>query len=246
MHDWSLEQEIPSMKPSRATPLVAILCALAALPALASPINVDTGKALNLNSGSSGILTLSLTNLNSGSSITTFNGWGLILQLIPQPGSASLLSMTEPASNPALTDPGDPPLFDTAYVLNSAVNGTTDAYQAANGNNTNVTTTFTLGQSYNIADLTVLLSPGATGSWKLFALNDENNTGAWLNPQGNATAFGNLATPSAGQYTSLEIGTITAVPEPSTIALLGMSVASAGWYAWRSRRKVTIETVESA
>ena len=236
------------MKRSRATPLVAILCALAALPALASPINVDTGKTLNLNSGSSGILTLSLTNLNSGSSITTFNGWGLILQLIPQPGAtgtASLLSMTEPASNPALTDPGDPPLFDDAYVLNSAVNGTTAAYQVANGNNTNVTTTFNLGQSFNIADLTVLLSPNATGSWKLFALNDENNTGAWLTPQGNANAFGNLATPSAGQYTSIEIGTITAVPEPSTIALLGMSVASAGWYAWRSRRKVTIETVEA-
>ena len=231
------------------TRLVAATWLLAAVPVFASPINVDTGKSLSLNSGTSGILTLSLTNLNSGTAVSNFNGWGLILQLIPQAGAtgtASLLSLAEPATNPALSDPGDPPLFDNAYILNSAVNGTTDAYQLANSNNTSVTTTFTLGQSYNIGDLTVFLSSGATGSWKLFALNDENNTAAWLNPQGGATAFGNLATAGVGQYTSTEIGTITAVPEPSTIALLGMSMASAGWYAWRTRRKVTVEIVEAS
>lgn len=225
------------MKLSMATRFAAFACAVMAVPALATPINIDTGKQLNLNPGTSGTLTLSLTNQDAGTAVTTFNAWGLILQLIPQPGatgSATFTNLLSPATNGALTDPGDP-LLDPAYELTTAVNGTIGAYQLSIGNNSAVTTTFALGQSYNIGDLTVALSPGATGAWTIYALNDANDTTSWLNAGGAATAFGNVPTAGTqGQYSANPIGTINAVPEPASIGLAALAVGGCS-LVWRRR-----------
>jgi hypothetical protein len=217
---------------------VTCLCAVSSLSALASPINLDTGISASVTPGSTGSFTLSMTNESSGSTITTFNSWALILQLIPQPGAtgtASFTGLASPAVNPALTDPGEP-LFDNAYTTNVPVNGTSSAYLVGIGNNSAAVTTFALGQTYNAADFTVELSPDASGSWAIYALNDENNTTSWLNAGGSATAFGNAATAGAGAYTAVQIGTISAVPEPSSLMLAGSAIVAAGWYARRTRR----------
>lgn len=222
---------------------VACLCVVSSLPALASPINLDTGISATVNPGSTGSFTLSMTNEASGSAITNFNSWALILQVIPQPGAtgtATITGLTSPLTNPALAVPGDPPLFDNAYTTNVPVNGTINAYQVGLANETNAVTTFALGQTYNAADFTVALSPDASGSWSLFVLNDENNTTAWLNAGGTPTAFGNSAVAGEGLYTSTQIGTISAVPEPSSLMLAGSAIVVAGWYSWRSRKTPTL------
>ena len=221
--------------------LVALGIGMAILrPIHASPINVDTGTSVSLSPGSTSTFTVSLTNENAGTAITTFNGWGLILQVIPRAGAtgtASFSALASPASNGALADPGEAS-FDGAYTLNSAVNGTVAAYLTSIGNDTPVSTTFALGQTYNIGYFTVLLSGDATpGSiWDVYALNDEFDTSSWSTPGGVATAFGNLATPLTGQYASVQIGTISAVPEPSSFMLTASALVGAGWYGWRSRR----------
>jgi hypothetical protein len=217
---------------------VICLCVASSLPATASPINIDTGKSVSVNPGSSGTLTLSLTNEASGTAVSTFNSWAFILQIIPGPGAtgtASFTGLVSPTVNPALAAPGEP-LFDNAYTTNVPVNGTTSAYLVGIGNDTSATTTFALGQTYNAADFTVALSPDATGSWAIYALNDENNTTAWLTAGGVATAFGNAPIAAEGAYTSVQIGTISAVPEPSSLLLAGSGIVAAGWYARRMRR----------
>lgn len=218
------------MKSAFALRIVLALLVLSAVPAFASPINIDTGKNLGLNPGASGTVTLSLTNAPGGSAITTFNAWGMILQLVPQTGatgSASFSSLLSPSTNPALTDPGDP-LLDP-YELNSPQNGTTSASQLSIGNNSAAVTTFALGQTYNIGDLGIQLSGDASGAWDIYALNDQNNTTSWLNDVGATTAFGNAPTAAPAAYTSTIIGTVTVVPEPSTLVMLAGAVATSGW-----------------
>ncbi len=206
--------------------------------AYASPLNVDAGKTLSLNPGDSGTITLSLTNENSGSPVTTFNGWGFGLQLIPNlgaTGTATLVSGALPAVNPALADPEDPPLFLTGQTLGTAANGTTDYTLVSSANQSAAETTFALGQTYNIMDVDISLSPGASGSWSLYAVNDANGFGVWLNNVGSPTNFGNLPSVNGDGGTAL-IGTVSAVPEPSSVALAVSAIAAAGWFRWRSRR----------
>jgi len=229
------------------------LCLATMMPAVATPLNLNTGVSLTLDPAlsTSGTLTLAATNENAGSAITNFNSWSVILQLIPGPGaigSATLVGVADPSVNPSLGPASTPPtttssLFDDTYFLLSPVNGTVDAISVGIANDTNSSTTWTLGQTYNLADFTVQLSAGAQGTWTLYAINDENNSGSWMAPNGNLTPFGNLPTAAEGEYTVLAVGTITAVPEPSSLLLAGSAIVAAGWFGWRSRRQPTVVEV---
>lgn len=210
----------------------------------ASPLNVDTGKNLSLNPGDTGTVTLSLTNENSGSPVTTFNSWGFGLQLIANPGAtgtATLVSGALPAVNPALADPENPPQFVPGQTLSVPANGTTDYTLVSSANQSPLETTFALGQTYNIMDVDISLSPGASGSWSLFAVNDLLGFGVWLSSLGTPTNFGNLPSLNGDAGTAL-IGTLTAVPEPSSILLAASSVlATCAWLRRRSRRDPSAE-----
>ncbi len=209
----------------------------------ASPLNVDTGKTLSLNPGDTGTLTLSLTNENSGVPITTFNSWAMGLQLIPNmgaTGTATLVSGALPAINPALADPEDPPLFLTGQTLGVAANGTTDYTLVSSSNQSAAETTFALGQTYNIMDLGIEMSPGATGSWSLYGVNDANGFGVWLSSAFSPTNYGNLPSVNGDGGTVL-IGTVSAVPEPSGVVLAASALAAACWYTRRSRRVPSVE-----
>lgn len=204
----------------------------------ASPLNIDTGKTLTVQPGGSGTLTLSLTNLNSGTAISTFNAWSMGLQLLPRAGatgSATIVSAALPATNAALANPEDPPLFSPGETLSVPANGTTAYTLVASGNQTAAETTFNLGQQYNVADLAISLSGNASGTWDLYAVNNANGIAAWTSATGAATSYGNL--PQAdGNTGSLLVGTVSAVPEPGGFLLAGTGLAAAGWFAWRSRR----------
>lgn len=220
--------------------LVATL--LVAAAATASPLNVDTGKTLVVAPGSSAILTLSLTNENASSVIDNFNGWSTGLQLLPQLGSTGTASITLaalPATNPALTDPEGPPTLLPNQTLSVAANGTTSYSLLASANQSAAVTTFSLGQQFNVADLTIALSGNASGSWNLFAVNNGNGIASWASESGVATNFGNLARVN-GDGGTLLIGTVSAVPEPGSLMLAGSAVLVAGWYSWRSRRHPTV------
>lgn len=218
---------------------VAALAGLDGVGVSASPLNIDTGKTLTIQPGGSGTLTLSLTNLNSGTAISTFNAWSMGLQLLPRAGatgSATIVSAALPATNAALADPEDPPLFSPGETLSVPANGSTVYTLVASGNKTAAETTFSLGQQYNVADLAISLSGDASGAWDLYAVNNANGIAAWTSaPPVVTSSYGNL--PQAdGNTGSLLVGTVSAVPEPGGFLLAGTGLAAAGWFAWRSRR----------
>ncbi len=203
-------------------------------PVIATPINIDTGKALSMGPAASSVLQLSATNANAGTSVTNFNGWTLGLQLLPQVGATGTLTMTgitNAATNGALTNP-DVPTFINA-TLNTATNGTTAYKYVGISNVDNTTTTFTLGQSLNLANLAISSSAGASGNWNLYAVNQSPSQSAWLDVTGQGIDYGNLP---ATNGTSVLVGSVSVVPEPQGIVMAG-SVIAAGCCAWRARRR---------
>jgi hypothetical protein len=189
--------------------------------ARATPIVVDTGKAVSMSAGANSVVVLSATNTNAGTSVTTFNGWTLGLQLLAQAGatgSVTITGISNPAVDPALTVP-DTATFINA-VLNSATNGTT-AYKYVGISNVDATTTtFALGQSLNLASLAVSSSSTASGVWNLYAVNQSPSQSAWLDVTGLGTDYGNLP---ALNGTSLLLGTVTVIPEPGPMLLAGLA-----------------------
>jgi len=215
--------------------LVLALTAFSLRPAIATPINIDTGKNLSMSPGTSASLLLSATNASAGTAVTNFNGWTLGLQLRPQTGATGTLTMTgitNAATNRALTNP-DVPTFSNA-TLNTATNGTTAYKYLGISNVDNTTTTFSLGQSLNLANLAISSSAGASGNWNLYAVNQSPSQSAWLDVTGQGIDYGNLP---ATNGTSVLVGSVAVVPEPQGIVLAGSAIAAAGCCAWRARRR---------
>ena len=190
-------------------------------PAPATPITIDTGKAVSMSPGANSVVLLSATNANAGTSVTNFNGWTLGLQLLAQAGATGTVTMTgisNPAVNPALTVP-DTETFSNA-LLTTATNGTT-AYKYVGISNVDATTTtFALGQSLNLASLAVSSSSTASGVWNLYAVNQSPSQSAWLDVTGLGTDYGNLP---AINGTSLLLGTVSVIPEPGPMLLAGLA-----------------------
>jgi hypothetical protein len=231
----------------------ALATVIVAGPAHAATITLGTSSSLTLQQGASG--TFTFTAANDAGAITNFLGWTLGIQVLPAgttSGSISIGSLLVPSANPILSGTLGGNIDFTAPTVGTlansgTINGSTqftffgmsanDEFRTVNASTT-----------YNLAALSFLASPTASGTWNVYAVQQQGPTAwksYWTDENLTDTPFGNWPSSPVGN-TAVLVGTITAVPEPSTIALLGMSVASAGWYAWRSRRKVTIETVESA
>lgn len=219
------------------TALVALLvcCGVAS----ATPLNMVTGKTLGVRPGQTGILPLSIINVNSGAVVTDFNGWSSGLQLIPQAGAtgtATIAAAALPATNAALTDPEVPLTLLPNQTLSVAANGTTSYTFITSANQSAATTTFALGQTYNVADLSISLGANASGTWNLYAVNNANGIASWQNPSGTATDFGNVAK-SNGDAGTVLIGTVSAVPEPEGVTLAVSAMSGLVWFVIRSRRK---------
>jgi len=238
---------------ARLTPLAAVFLLLFGVRDVsAATLSLETGKFLELQPGGSGSLTLSLSN--DAGNVTNFNGWVVGIQFLPtlgSTGSIALTSLTQPAVNPAVTNnPGNPfidpgvELFDSEgdpLFVNGSDLFTSVSITSGLPSNTQVLSGST---SYNLGTLTFSASGDAQGTWNLFAINPNELDGqkSWWYTNGlNTVSYGNLTMPGAGSpANSLQLGTISVVPEPGGVVLAGSAVAAAGWYSWRSRRRVAV------
>lgn len=207
----------------RAALAAACLMLLAARATFATPLALTTGLSASMASGTSALLTLSATNLVGGTgNITTFNGFGLALQLIPQAGASGTVQFANffvPATNGILPNPGAPQ-FELSGITNlSPVNGSAIATPVALLMDELAPvqeTTVPQGVLKNLGIVQFVSSANAVGTWKLYAVNDAFGRSYWTDAFGTETPLDQLP---ATNGTALAIGTVTVVPEPSAMAL---------------------------
>jgi|694.fasta_scaffold07047_2 hypothetical protein len=201
--------------------IAAVLLGLACGAAEATPLALTTGLSVSMASGTTGLLTLSATNLVGGTGdITTFNGFGLALQLIPQAGASGTVQFANffvPATNGILPDP-DVPQFELNGITNmSPVNGSSVATSVAllmSETAPSPETTVPQGVLKNLGTLQFISTSNAVGTWTLYAVNDAFGRSYWTNAVADETTFDQLA---ATNGTALTLGTVSIVPEPSIV-----------------------------
>jgi hypothetical protein len=232
-----------------------VLCAAAAtfmgfMAAHATNLTLDVGKTATVQQGASGTFTFSATN--DAGAITDFLGWTLGIQVQPAgttSGTLSIGSLLVPTSNPILTGTLGSNIDFTAptpaTLANSGtINGSTQFTFFGMSANDELRTV-NASETYNLGSLTFNASPTASGTWNVYAVQQQGAIAwksYWTNGDLTDAPFANpIWQPSPVGNTSVLIGTITAVPEPSSLALLAAAVASAGWFGWKTRRSATIE-----
>lgn len=205
----------------------------------AAIVNFDTGKLLSLQSTGSGSLTLSLTN--AGDSSAFINSYTLGILVVPASGSGTLTldAWTGPASNPLLSDvaaeyiPFDQPVL-FPLIAPVTISGTEyfEYFQVQAGNTNGFDDPLAVGASRNIGTLNFSVIDG-NGTWDIYMINQEAQEGglpiSFLQDSELADfGFGNLP---AVNGEALLVGTVTAVPEPTTLLL-----AASGGLALAVRR----------
>jgi hypothetical protein len=225
----------------RFTVLTAVT--MSCLSAWAAPINLNPNLALSVNPGSTGLWTLSATNQDNGAAANGWKAFAVAMQIIPDPGATgtvTLQSFINPVDNPSIPAGSAGPASVSSGVFPQPINGTTSFTSIILGYNDANFTSWPSGQTHNMATITWSASPDASGSWRVYASNPEDNfidlpQTTWNLPNANDVYFGNVPFVS-GTTSTLQLGTISAVPEPSSLMLAASAIVAASWYGWRSRR----------
>lgn len=227
----------------------ALACGLvlfASLPAFAqSIINLDTSISEAVAPGGSGSFTFTMANVGTTATQDNFIGWVLGIQLVPQGGNTGSLtvgSLSGGATNPMpfgdlqITQPALSTLGSSA-----SLNGSTQYYFMGINSLTDLGT-LAVGQTYEMGSLGLTASGDASGTWDVYTVQQNSplfktyffDGGAAEQPFGNMPWV--IGSTGQGNY-SLKLGTVevAAVPEPSTLAMLGLAGFGAGGYAWRRR-----------
>jgi hypothetical protein len=219
--------------------VAALVFGLQTIPASATTLSLDTGKSLVLNPGTSGSMTFSFTN-NPGDINDNFLAYTLGIQVLPAgvvSGTVTLGTLTQPVTNPMPIGTLDFTQPTLATLKSSGtINGTTNFY------NINAATTTALGTvlgstSYNLGTLGFTASGGAAGTWNVYVIQQggADFQSYWTDGSILDSDFGNL--PRGAGNSSLLVGTITAVPEPGSLAVAGVAGMMAMGCVWGRRRK---------
>jgi len=236
------------MERRRVIPAIAAglvcLCVLVA-PVSATTLTLDTGKSLELQPGVTDNFTFSATN-DSGA-ISNFLGYAIGFQIVPVGSPTGSLTVGPITVSPVNPLPAPGPTSGTvdftqpnlATLAGSAeINGSTQFWSIGASANEEIQTVNPLG-NYNLGAVAFTLSENAAvgDTWAIHAVQQAGIfiKSYWVDEDFNDFVFGNWPSSPVGN-TSVQVGTITAVPEPGSLMLAGSAITAAGWYGWRSRR----------
>lgn len=223
----------------------------ACVPAFAaSVINLDTGTDTleTLQPGGSGSVIFRLSN-DGTTSLDTFTGWNLGLQFIPRAGTTGTLtvgSLSAGSVNPVPVGTTELTQPVSASLGVVTINGLS-TYFNTGSIATAEYSVLAAGSTYDMGTVGLTASVNALGVWDVYTVQQNTplfRTYFWND--GLEQMFANVPTGAGPGNYSVQLGTVAVVPEPSTLAMLGLAGLGAGGYAWRrrgSRLSVAGETI---
>lgn len=221
----------------------ALLCLFSGVATAGPIVNFVTGQSLSMQPNTSGSMTLQFTN--SGDAPQGINSYTLAIMVIQTGGSGVLTfeAWAKPAAPLVVGDPvaeytpTDPP---GATSLNAPINvGGTDYFDyypvqvaATDGFNYQLAP----GETKNAGVLA--FTSDAPGTWNVYLVNQEPQPGGlpvtfFQIADTTEFGFGNLP---VGNGEFLQVGTITAVPEPSGLIAAGMAFTAIACSRYARRR----------
>jgi len=224
-------------------------------------LSLDIGKNVELQPAGSGTFTFSATTGNEAPE--DFIAWSIAFQVVPSGSVTGSLSvgvppnalpitssvgtefsgsLTNPVVNPILNDTSGADLSQPRMYLlgSSAVINSLTTYIGMGGTITEDYPTLSPTTSYGIASVGFSVSGGVPGdTWTVYAVQQQGSTllkTYWIGDNGDEP-FQNIPFASGGNY-AIAVGSISVVPEPSTLLLAGPAIIAGGWYLSRKRRSL--------
>lgn len=209
----------------------------------ATTLTLDTGKSVSLSPGGFGSFTFTVTN-DAGALTEDFLGWVIGVQILPVGGTIGSLTiggLSQPGTNPLPAGAVELTQPTLSLLANSATINGSDQYYLTSSVATigGFVNTVDSNASYNLGVLSVTASVDALGTWNVYAVQQGGSFYKTYWTDGGLTDldFGNFPRGANGSNTSLLLGSLSVVPEPSGLALAGTALAGVAWAARRIRRK---------
>jgi PEP-CTERM motif len=221
-----------------------LLSSLVLLAALAGSAQADivlgtsnpAGTPLDMSAGStSGLMFVNIVSDNPANDV--MSGWNITLAIVADSGATGTLTFQDPATGTASNPPNY--IFGTEGLGIGATNGgsTLSANDFFVGAGLGVAVPG--GPGANLLQMDFLASSNASGLFGIYAMEGAALT-EWTDGIGNQQLFTNVPAGSG----MVQIGEVSiaqsAVPEPSSLLLLGLGGAAVA--VWKCRRTQTTES----
>jgi len=203
---------------------VAVFTLAVVSSAAASTLDLDTGKALVVNQGSTGSFVFSFTNATGGDLESDFVAWVLGVQVLPATGATGTVtigSLSAASTNSIFTTVEEITQPVTSTLADGATLNDSSSFTSMSMLGSGAATALS-GASYNLGSLGLSASADALGTWNVYAVQQTspNFQSYWFNSSLNEIDFANL-TSTAGNSAIL-LGTVVVVPEPATGLMIGL------------------------
>jgi len=207
-------------------------------------VSLQSGTTTTINQSGTG--TLYISAMNSGTASIDFGALALGIQIVANgsPAGDITLSGVDAPENSVWFDPSTSGPTDGNTLENGNINGTAGYSLVGISGAVDAEGNYGVlapGETANLAMLSFTAAADAFGTWNIFVVNEEAESGATIS---NITAgdlstiqFSNLTAPAfPNTGVSVQVGSVIVVPEPSTLTVAGLGCAVVGYAAWKRRR----------
>jgi hypothetical protein len=206
-------------------------------------VSLQSGTTTTINQSGTG--TLYISAMNTGTASIDFGALALGIQIVADGSPAGEITLTgvdAPENSVWYNASTSGPTGAT--LANGDINGTSSYLAMSILGDVDPEGNYGVlapGETANLATLIFTADASAFGTWNVFVVNEEDETGVTISnfTDGNFSSvqFANATAPAfPATGVSFQAGSVIVVPEPSTLALAGFGCALVGYAAWNRRR----------